>query len=153
MRSEIAAGAADRDAAWQIIQRNVAHAVDLIEKLCVTPTLAPKVVVLPEFAFQGPPHHLEPAAWIELACCPIPGVITEPLQALAQRHRIYIAGNHFEAPPDWPGRFFNSCFLIAPTGEVILRFRRINTALWPSPHDMLDTYLRKHGIEGAFPVV
>jgi predicted amidohydrolase len=153
MRSEIAAGAVDRAAAWSIVRRNVAHAVDLIETLCAVPEQAPKTVVLPEFAFQGPPHHLEPTVWIELACSPIPGAITEPLQALAERHRIYIAGNQFEAPPDWPGRFFNSCFLIGPNGRVILRFRRINTALWPSPHDMMDAYLKRHGLEGTFPVV
>jgi predicted amidohydrolase len=88
-----------------------------------------------------------------LACCPVPGAITAPLQALAKRHGIYIGGNQFEAPAEWPGRYFNCSFLIDPRGAVILRFRRINTALWPSPHDLMDAYLKTHGVEGTFPVI
>jgi predicted amidohydrolase len=152
MKSELVAGAAGRDAAWKIIGRNLDHAVELIEGLCADRENAPRLVVLPEFAFQGPPHQLEPAAWIELACCPIPGAITAPLQSLAKRRGIYIGGNQFESVDAWPGRFFNCCFLIDPRGEVILRFRRINTALWPSPHDMMDAYLETHGLEGTFQV-
>jgi predicted amidohydrolase len=153
MKSEIAVGAADRDSAWKIIRRNLGHAVELIEYACANRLNAPRLVVLPEFAFQGPPHQLDPATWIELACCPIPGPITAPLQALAQRHGIYVAGNQFESSDYWPGRFFNCCFLIDPKGDVVLRFRRINTALWPSPHDMMDAYLKLHGLDGTFPVV
>jgi len=153
MKSEIVAGAADRDAAWKIIRRNLGRAIETIEVLCADRARAPRLVVLPEFAFQGPPHQHDPASWIALACCPIPGPITAPFQALAQRHGIYIAGNQFESSDFWTGRFFNCCFLIDPSGEVVLRFRRINTALWPSPHDMMDAYLKRHGIEGTFPVV
>jgi hypothetical protein len=145
MRSEIAAVAAGRDDARRIIAHNVGHAVDLTEALCAGRDAAPRLVVLPEFALQGPPHHLEPPEWGALACCPVPGAITAPLQALAKRHGIYIGGNQFEAPAEWPGRFFNCSFLINPHGEVILRFRRINTALWPSPHDLMDAYLKTHG--------
>src|SRR4029453_11064416 len=91
--------------------------------------------------------------WIDKACDTIPGRATAPLQALAAHNRIYIAGNLFERDPRWPGRFFNSCFLIDPRGEVILRYRRINTALWPSPHDFMNEYLAEYGVEGTFPVV
>jgi predicted amidohydrolase len=152
MCSETAQAGADRSAAWEIIGRNLARAVDAVERLCAEPD-PPALIVLPEFAFQGPPYRETVAQWIDKACCPIPGPITAPLQALAQRYRIYLGGNQFEHDPQWPGRFFNCCFLIDPAGEVILRYRRINTAVWPSPHDFLDAYLARHGVEGTFPVV
>jgi predicted amidohydrolase len=152
MKSRLATKAPDRAAAWAIINANVADAVALIDRACAVPD-PPKLVVLPEFAFQGPPHGGTIPEWIEKACAPIPGDITAPLQAAARRHRIYVAGNQFEADPQWPGRYFNCCFLISPAGEVILRFKRINTAAWPSPHDFMTAYIERIGFEGAFPVV
>src|SRR5437899_1023539 len=90
-----------------------------------------KLVVLPEFALQGPPHGLPSAAWIDKACCPVPGAITEPLQDLARRRQIYIAAHQFESDAEWPGRYFNTCFLIDPDGTVILRYRRIKPRPFP----------------------
>ena len=107
---------------------------------------------MPEFALQGPPHGLPVADWIERACCTIPGPITEPFQKFAQQHRIYIGGHQFDCDPEWPGRYFNTCFLIAPSGDVILRYRRINTAAFPSPHDFMDAYLARHSMAEVFPV-
>jgi predicted amidohydrolase len=110
-------------------------------------------VVLPEFAFQGPPRATPVSKWIERACATIPGPITETLAALARRYGIYVAGNHFEVDPRWPDRYFNSSFLISPDGAVILRYRRSNTASWTSPHDILDQYRAAYGEDGIFPVV
>jgi predicted amidohydrolase len=141
-----------KEAAWKLIEANIARAVQAVESACDSPT-PPRLVVLPEFPFTGPPHSLQPAEWIELACDTLPGRSTQPLQELAARRRIFIAGNLFEGDPRWPGRFFNSCFLINPQGNLVLRYRRINTALWPSPHDFLDAYMQEYGIEGLFPVV
>jgi predicted amidohydrolase len=153
MSSDLAALAPDRQGAWQIIEGNVARAVRLIDRACAETASKPHLVVLPEFAMQGPPHGASIAQWIENACATIPGPVTGPLQELAKRQAIFIAGNQFEIDPKWPGRFFNTCFLIDPQGEIILRFRRINTAVWPSPHDFMDDYLAEEGFEGAFPVV
>ncbi|MBV8535264.1 MAG: amidohydrolase [Alphaproteobacteria bacterium] len=152
MKSRLATQAADRAGAWETIRGNLDRALTMIEATCAVAT-PPKLVVLPEFAFQGPPHGGTIAEWIDKACCPIPGDITAPLQDLAKRRRIFIAGNQFEFDPVWPGRYFNCCFLIDPAGAVILRFRRINTASWPSPHDFMDAYVAHHGIDGTFPVV
>jgi len=152
MKGGLVGNAASRVAAWSIINRNLDRAITAIEEVCAG-NHKPKLVVLPEFGFQGAPQDLSPADWIERACTPIPGAISEPLQHVAEQRRIYIAAHQFESDPDWPGRFFNSCFLIDPRGKVILRYRRINTALWPSPHDMMDAYVARYGIEGVFPVV
>jgi predicted amidohydrolase len=152
MKSKLATKATDRSTAWSIIAENLDRAVTMIEAACAQ-TQAPKLILLPEFGMQGPPHGGTIPDWIEKACYPIPGPITAPLQELAAKHRIYIGGNQFELDEHWPGRFFNSSFLIEPSGKVILRFRRINTATWPSPHDFMDAYVAYHGIEGTFPVV
>ena len=152
MRSRLATKAPDRAAAWSVIAENLDRAATMIEAACHAPE-PPRLVVLPEFALQGPPHGGTVPDWIDKACYPIPGPITAPLQALAVKQGIFIGGNHFESDPDWPGRFFNCCFLIDPRGEVILRFRRINTASWPSPHDLMDAYFARYGVAGTFPVV
>lgn len=153
MTSDLAALSDDRQKAWKVIDGNIARAVKLIEQACAVAASKPQLVVLPEFAMQGPPHGNTIDQWIEKACTPVPGPITGRLQEVARRHAIFVAGNQFEIDAKWPGRFFNTCFLIDPDGEVILRFRRINTALWPSPHDFMDAYIAEEGFEGAFPIV
>jgi predicted amidohydrolase len=135
-----------------VIEQNIAGATRLIEAAMAAPD-APKLFVLPEFGFQGAPHDAPVAQWIDKACYPVPGAITAPLQALARRHGIFIGGNQFESAEDWPGRYFNTCFLIDPRGDVILRYRRINTAVFPSPHDFMDEYLARYSKEETFPVV
>lgn len=152
MRSERACQASDETAARQVIQRNVDRLVGLIERACASPE-RPDLVVFPEFAMQGPPLHMGVADWIARAGSSIPGPLTEPLQAVARRERIFIAGNLFEAPPEWPGRYFNSSFLIDPSGEVILNYRRVNTAAFPSVHDFMTDYLAATPQELVFPVV
>jgi predicted amidohydrolase len=151
-RSNIAVKASDRTGAWTIIKANIARVVGLIEAAAQSETPS-SLVVLPEFALQGPPHGMAAAAWIDFACCAIPGPITQPLQELARRRQIYIAGHQFESDPEWPGRYFNSCFLIDPTGTVILRYRRVNTAAFPSPHDFMDAYCTRYSAAETFPVV
>lgn len=151
MKSDLAARADSPEAAWRIIDENVERATRMIDLACQGAE-PPNLVVLPEFVFQGPPHGVPVAEWIAKACDSLPGRATAPLQKLAIRRGIYIAGNLFERDDRWPGRFFNSCFLIDPKGEVILRYRRVNTALWPSPHDFMDQYFSEYGVEGTFPV-
>jgi len=152
MNSEVASNAPDRASAWVIIDANVSHAISLIEQACDSDA-PPRLVVLPEFVFQGPPRATPVSQWIDKACATIPGPITDRLAELAVRRSIYIAGNHFEVDLRWPDRYFNSSFLLSPKGEVILRYRRINTASWTSPHDILDSYREAYGEDGIFPVV
>ena len=152
MDSKIASNTKTREEAWQIIEENLGEAIRLIDAACSSAE-PPKLVVLPEFVFQGPPRTTPVSEWIERACTTIPGPITERLADIALKHGIYIAGNHFEVDPRWPDRYFNSSFLLDPKGEVILRYRRINTASWTSPHDILSQYREAYGEDGIFPVV
>lgn len=152
IESRIACNATSKDAVWEIINGNLANAMAKIREACEGPT-PPKLVVLPEFVFTGPQRHVPASTWIENACTTIPGAITETLADLCREFDIYIAGNHFEVDPKWPDRYFNSSFLLDPKGEVILRYRRINTGSWTSPHDILDEYRAEYGEDGIFPVV
>jgi predicted amidohydrolase len=152
MRSERASQAPDDATAQLVIQRNIDRLARLIEAACAS-SAKPDLVVFPEFALQGPPLHMHVREWIERACSAIPGPLTEPLQTLAERLGIFIAGNMFEAPPEWPGRYFNSSFVIDRKGEVIVNYRRLNTAAFPSVHDFMSSYLEVTPKEKVFPVV
>ena len=152
MPSRTARQASTRREAWGIIDGNLRCAIKLINQ-AMNADPAPALVVLPEFAFQGPPKVESVAEWLEKACYPVPGPITEPLQELARSVGVHIGGNQFESDPEWPDRFFNTSFLIDPDGEVVLRYRRIHTAQWVSPHDFLDDYLARYREEGLWPVV
>ncbi|PTQ66380.1 nitrilase-related carbon-nitrogen hydrolase [Celeribacter persicus] len=152
MIGERASQAPDFDSARAAIARNQARLVGMIEAACASDA-KPDLVVFPEFAMQGPPLGMAVETWIERACSPVLGWLTQPLQDLAAREGIYIAGNAFEAPPEWPGRYFNTSFIIGPTGEVILRYRRVNVAAFPSVHDFMTDYLAKTPQEEVFPVV
>jgi len=152
MPSRLACLASDPGEAAAVIQENLRSATDLIER-AMRSNSPPRLVVLPEFAFQGPPHGMPASRWIPHACSPIPGLISQTLQALARRHGIFIAAHQFEAPEEWPGRYFNTSFLISPEGAVVLRYRRINTAAFPSPHDMMDAYLASTPENEIFPVL
>jgi predicted amidohydrolase len=152
MPSRVARTASSRSEAWTIIKGNIERGLALIDRCFGSGQAAPQLVLLPEFAFQGPPRGESVDEWIEKACYPVPGEITAPFQAKAAELGIYIGGNQFEADPEWPHRHFNTSWLIDPGGEVILRYRRIHTAQWVSPHDLLDAYLDRYGLDGLFPV-
>jgi predicted amidohydrolase len=152
MRSERATQAADNAEARAVVERNMERLLGLITRAAESAE-RPDLVVFPEFALQGPPLGMPVPQWIERACSSIPGPLTAPLQALAAKLGIYISGNLFEAPPEWPGRYFNSSFLIDRKGNVILNYRRINTAAFPSPHDFMTDYLAATPREKVFPVV
>jgi predicted amidohydrolase len=112
-----------------------------------------QLVLFPEFSLTGSPRGGTTAQWIDKACIEIPGAETERLQKLAQKHGIFIGANAYERDPVWPGRYFNCCFLIDPSGEIILKYKRINTVHSPSPHDFMERFFDHYGIEGTFPVV
>lgn len=111
-----------------------------------------QLLLFPEFALQGFPIHENAEEWIAKACFEIPGPETERLQKLAQDLKCFIGANSYESDSEWPGRYFNCSYLIDPSGDIILKYRRVNTAHASSPHDFLDKYLDRYGLEGMFPV-
>jgi predicted amidohydrolase len=151
MPGRLACEAESAEAARSVIRSNLGVACELIARACLS-DIPPQLVLLPEFALQGPPHGMPASRWIAQACCSLPGLISETLREQAVRFGIYIGAHQFESSADWPGRFFNTSFLIAPSGDIVLRYRRINTAAFPSPHDIMDDYVARHTPQEIFPV-
>ena len=145
--------AANRDEAMLIVNKSLDRWDELLASLVASNGSIKQLYLFPEFNLQGFPLNENVNEWIEKACLRIPGSSeVERIQKMAQKYKIYIGANAYESPDDWPGRYFNCSFLIDPSGDIILKFRRINTTEATSPHDVLDEYLDKHGVEGLLPV-
>ena len=112
-----------------------------------------KLVVLPEYFMTGYPVGETIDGWADKAAIAVGGPEYEALSAVAQKHGIYLAGNAYETDEHFPGFYFQVCFIVAPSGDVVLRYRRLISMFAPTPHDVWDKYLDIYGIDGVFPVV
>ena len=122
-----------------------------------------RLAVLPEYFMQGVTtpgkgeHGIE--SFMNKAIT-IPGPEMDMLGRKAQEYGIYIAGGGIvEKLPEFPDRWFNTAFIIGPSGDVILRYHKwhvpASIGLGTSPHDIFDEYCEKIGgdIKTLFPVV
>lgn len=116
----------------------------------IGPTL--KLVVLPEYFMTGYPVGDTIDGWAEKAAVSSGGPEYEALAAVAQKHEIYLAGNAYETDENFARYYFQTCFIIAPNGDLVLRYRRLISMFAPTPHDVWDKYLDLYGIEAVFPV-
>ena len=132
------------------------NAIDRIDEqirgsfVLIGPTL--KLVVLPEYFMTGYPVGDTIDGWADKAAIEPGGAEYEALSAVAQKHDIYLAGNAYETDEHFPGYYFQVCFVIAPSGNVVLRYRRLISMFAPTPHDVWDRYLDIYGIDAVFPV-
>ena len=110
------------------------------------------LVVLPEYFLTSFPLGESIEAWQEKACIQVDGAEYEKLGAVAQKHGIYLSGNAYELDSNFPQLYFQTSFIIDPSGNVVLRYRRLVSMFAPTPHDVLDAYLDAYGEEGLFPV-
>jgi predicted amidohydrolase len=115
-----------------------------------------RLVVLPEYFLTGFPmgdgSEAEACAWTARACLAMDGPEYEALGRIAQERAVFLSGNAYETDPKFPGLFFQTAFVIAPSGAVVLRYRRLNSMFAPTPHDVWEDYLDAYGLEGVFPV-
>ena len=111
-----------------------------------------RLVVLPEYFLTGYAMGDPIEQWTEKAAIDPEGPEYQALGEIAKTHNLFLAGNVFERDAHFPGMNFQCCFVIAPTGSVILRYRRLNSMFTPTPHDVWDRYLEIYGYEGVFPV-
>ncbi len=110
------------------------------------------LVVLPEYFLTGFPTSETIAQWIDKAVLDMDGEEYAALGRIAQDNALYLAGNAYERDPKFPGIFFQCSFLVAPNGDVVLRYRRLVSNLVPTPYDVWDRYLDVYGLDGVFPV-
>jgi predicted amidohydrolase len=143
--------ARSRDEALTIMNRSLDRWITLIRGVARDGS-SNQLLLFPEFCLTGFPLSESAAEWIDKACVEIPGPVTERLQREAQQHKIWLGANSYERDATWPGRYFNTSYLIGPNGNILLKYRRINTVQTGSPHDFMDQYLARYGVEGTFPV-
>lgn len=111
-----------------------------------------KLVALPEYAVTGFPMKESVQEWRDRACLEQNGPEYEALGKLAQANNLYLSGNVYEIDPHFPELYFQTCFIIGPNGNVILRYRRLTSCFEPTPHDVWDKYLDVYGEDAIFPV-
>jgi predicted amidohydrolase len=136
-------------AAVATLRGNISSAVNFIKGFNGTDT---KLVVLPEYFLSSFPMGEPIPKWKEIGCLDIDGKEYEALGAIAQSLKCYLAGNVYENDPKFPGLYFQCCFIIGPSGDVILRYRRLISLFAPTPFDVWDKYLDAYGLDGVFPV-
>ncbi|MBX7219296.1 MAG: nitrilase [Blastocatellia bacterium] len=111
-----------------------------------------RLVVLPEYFLTGFPLGETIPAWMTKACLDMNGPEYEALGRIAQDNRIFLAGNAYETDPHFPALYFQTSFILSPAGDMVLRYRRLNSMFAPTPHDVWNRYLDRYGWEGVFPV-
>ncbi len=111
-----------------------------------------KLAVLPEYVLTSYPGRISIPDFADLAALEVGGPEYEAMGAMAQRLGMFIAGNAYEVDRHFPGLYFQTSFIIDPSGDVVLRYRRLNSMFAPTPHDVWSKYLDIYGIDGVFPV-
>lgn len=142
----------NRDDAQAIMFESIDRVDDQIKGSLAFIGAETKLVVLPEYFLTGFPMGDTFEEWKKKACIDIDGPEYEKLGKVAQRHNVYLAGNAYENDEHFPELYFQTSFIISPNGDVILRYRRLNSMYAPTPHDVWDKYLDIYGIEQVFPV-
>jgi predicted amidohydrolase len=112
-----------------------------------------KLVVLPEYFMTGYPVGETIESWADKAAIAPGGPEYTALSAVAQKHKIFLAGNAYETDDNFAGYYFQVSFIVDPAGDTILRYRRLLSMFAPTPHDVWDKYLELYGIDAVFPVV
>ena len=112
-----------------------------------------RLVVLPEYFLSSFPTRESLSEWRDKACLQMDGPIYQRIGEVAKANDVYLSGNAYELDPHFPALYFQTSFIVDPKGEVILRYRRLNSMFAPTPHDVWDKYLEVYGYEHLFPVV
>ncbi len=111
-----------------------------------------RLVVLPEYFLTGFPITESIPAWRDKAALAIDGPEYQGLADIAAKSEVYLAGNAYEVDPHFPELYFQTCFIIAPNRDTVLRYRRMISLSGPTPYDVWDRYLEIYGLDGVFPV-
>lgn len=146
------------------IKKNLDRVCNMIDfGVGYTWELPTRLVVLPEYFLQGVTtpgkgeHGID--SFMKKAIT-LDGPEMQVLGNKAREYNLYIAGGGVvERVPEFPDRWFNTAFIIGPSGDVILRYHKwhipASIGLGTSPHDILDEYREVFGadIKNLFPVV
>ena len=122
-----------------------------------------RLVILPEYFMQGvgTPGKGESGIKDQMKkAVTIEGPEIGQLGAIAKEYGLYICGGGVvEEVKEFPDRWFNTNFIVGPSGDVVLRYHKWHIpayiGLGTSPHDMFDEYCEVFGgdIKTLFPVI
>lgn len=137
------------------IRTNLGRIFELIDYVTAFGSSAVRLIVLPEYAINARWERLSVEQWIQLATT-IPGPYTDLIAAKAQQRNVFIAANMMEVHPDFPRRFFNTSFLVAPSGDILIKHWKNNNNAWVFPYttpaDIYTEFVERFGREALFPV-
>ncbi len=111
------------------------------------------LVCLPEYFMTSYPAGETAAQWQDKACIAMDGPEYDALGKIAQDMGIYLAGNAYEVDPLFPELYFQCSFIMAPSGDLALRYRRLISMYAPSPYDVMEEYLSHYSEDDLFPVL
>jgi len=111
-----------------------------------------RLIVLPEYFLSSYPMGESIDAWAQKACLTPDAPEYKQLCKIAEENNLFLSGNVYELDAHFDGLYFQTSFIIDPKGEVILRYRRLNSMFAPTPHDVWDKYVSIYGLDGVFPV-
>lgn len=124
----------------------------VVEGLRLTSGGTAKLIVLPEYLLTSFPMGMSMKQWMDWAVVDVSGPEYERLAAIAEANSCFLCVNAYERDENFPGTYFQSYSIFDPSGDVSLRYRRLNSLHTPTPHDYWDRYLDLYGVDGVFPV-
>ncbi len=120
-----------------------------------------RLVAIPEGALQGFTDEvmdLDHETYARECAIDVPGPETEAIGKLASQWDVFVMAQAKARHPEFPGRFFNVGFIIAPSGEVVLKHHKV-VPLLPvehsvTPHNVWDRWIELYGsgLDAFYPV-
>lgn len=111
-----------------------------------------RLMVLPEYVLTGFPMGDTVPGWTRKAAIAPDGPEYEALGAIAAELGVYLAVNAYESDHHFPDLYFQASVILGPSGDVVLRYRRLHSLYSPSPYDVWEQYVDAYGIDAVFPV-
>ena len=112
-----------------------------------------KLACLPEYFLTSFPAGESAAEWREKAAVEMNGATYEAIGRMAEKTGMYICANLYESDPHFPALYFQASTITAPSGDLVLRYRRLISMYAPSPYDVMEPYLEHYSLDEWFPVV
>ncbi len=141
------------DRALNMIDFGVGYFWELPVKLAVFPEYFMQGVTTPGKGEHGIDGFMKKAITLD-------GPEMQRLGDKAREYGMYIAGGGvIEQVKEFPDRWFNTAFIIGPSGDVVLKYHKwhipASIGLGTSPHDILEEYSAVFGgdIKTLFPVI
>ena len=137
------------------VRDNIKRICEMIDYITAFGNSDVKLMVLPEYSINARWEKMDLENWLKISTT-IPGPYTDLLADKAKERKIWIAANLLEVHEDFPGRFFNTSFLVGPEGEIILKHWKNNNNAWvfpyTTPSDIYSEFVERYGQENLFPV-